>query len=90
MHALKMWRHYLMGKRFEMRTDHSGLKYFFDQPTLNSRKIGWLEFISEYDFDIKNIRGKKNKVVDALSGRLHEIHATIISMWQSYLKVRIL
>jgi len=23
MHALKMWRHYLVGKRFELRTDHS-------------------------------------------------------------------
>ena len=27
--ALKMWRHYLMGKRFELRIDHSGLKYLF-------------------------------------------------------------
>jgi hypothetical protein len=34
-HALKMWRHYLMGKRFELRTDHNGLKYLFDQPNLN-------------------------------------------------------
>jgi hypothetical protein len=32
-HALRKWRHYLMGKRFEMRTNHNGLKYLFDQPT---------------------------------------------------------
>jgi hypothetical protein len=25
-HALKMWRHYLMGRKFELRIDHSGLK----------------------------------------------------------------
>ena len=37
-HALKMWRHYLMGRRFELRTDHCGLKYFFDQHTLNARQ----------------------------------------------------
>ena len=37
-HALKMWRHYFMGRRFELRTDHCGLKYLFDQPTLNARK----------------------------------------------------
>jgi hypothetical protein len=43
-HALKMWRHYLMGKRFELRIDHSGLKYLFEQPTLNARKTRWLEF----------------------------------------------
>jgi hypothetical protein len=37
-HALNMWRHYLMGKIFELRIDHSGLKYLFDQPTLNACK----------------------------------------------------
>jgi hypothetical protein len=37
-HALRKWRHYLKGKRFELRTNHNGLKYLFDQPTLNSRK----------------------------------------------------
>jgi hypothetical protein len=52
-----------MGKRFELRTDHSGLKYLFEQPTLNARKTRWLEFLSEYDFDIKHIKGKENKVV---------------------------
>ena len=28
-HALKMWRHYLMGIKFELRTTHYGLKYLF-------------------------------------------------------------
>ena len=36
-HALKMWRHYLMGRKFELRTDHYGLKYLFDQSNLNAR-----------------------------------------------------
>jgi hypothetical protein len=88
-HALRKWRHYLMGKRFELRTDHNGMKFLFDQPTLNARKSRWLEFISEYDFDIKHIKGKENKVVDALSRRVHEMHSTTISMYQSYLKDKI-
>jgi hypothetical protein len=75
-----------MGKRFEMRTYHNGLKYLFDQPTLNARQSRWLEFLNEYDFDIKHIKGKENKVVDALSKRVHEMHATTISMYQSDLK----
>ena len=66
-HALKMWRHYLMGRRFELRTDHCGLKYLFDQPTLNARQARWLEFLCEFDFEIKHIKGKENKVADALS-----------------------
>jgi hypothetical protein len=45
-HALKMWRHYLMKKRFELRTYHIGLKYFIGQPTLNVRQSRWLEFLS--------------------------------------------
>jgi hypothetical protein len=30
-HALKIWRHYLMGKRCELYTDHKSLKYIFTQ-----------------------------------------------------------
>jgi hypothetical protein len=28
-HALKIWRHYLMGKRCDLYTDHKSLKYIF-------------------------------------------------------------
>jgi hypothetical protein len=28
-HTLKIWRHYLMGKRCELYTDHKSLKYIF-------------------------------------------------------------
>jgi hypothetical protein len=79
-----------MGKRFEPRTDHNGLKNLFDKPTLNARKRRWLEFISEYDFDIKHIKGKENKVVDALNKRVHELHSTTINMYKSDLKHKIL
>jgi hypothetical protein len=89
-HALKKWRHYLMGNRFELRTYHNGLKYLFDQPTLNARQSRWLEFLCEYDFDIKHIKGKENKVVDALSRRVHELHATTISMYPMNVKGKIL
>jgi hypothetical protein len=85
-HAWNMWSHYLMGKIFELRMDHSGLKYLFGQPTLNARKRRWLEFLSEYDFDINHIKGKENKVDDTLNKRVHEMYATTISMCKSYLK----
>ena len=78
-----------MGKRFELRTNHNGLKYLFRQPTLNARQRRWLEFLSEYEFDIKNIKGKENKVVDALSRIAHELHAIDIIMYQSDLKDKI-
>jgi hypothetical protein len=87
-HSLKKWRHYLMGKRFELRTDHNGLKYLFDYPSLNAMHRRWLEFLCEYDFDIKHIKGKEKKLVDALSRRVHELHDTNINMHQNDLKGR--
>ena len=81
-HALKMWSHYLMGRRFELRIDHCGLKYLFDQPTLNARQARWLEFLCEFDFEIKHIKGKENNVADALSKKVHEMHVTSLSISQ--------
>src|SRR3954470_16287947 len=37
-YALKTWRHYLLGKRCEIYTDHQSLKYIFTQPYLNLRQ----------------------------------------------------
>jgi ribonuclease HI len=34
-HALKIWRHYLIGRRCEVYSDHKSLKYIFTQPDLN-------------------------------------------------------
>jgi hypothetical protein len=45
-----------------------------------------LEFLSEYEFDIKHIKEKYIRVVYALIIRMHEIHAKAISMYQSDLK----
>ena len=88
--ALKMWRHYLMGKKFEVKIDHCGLKYLFDQPPLNARQARWLEFLCEFDFEIKHIKGKENKVVDALSRKVQEMHVASISIFQSDLRQEII
>ena len=36
-HALKIWRHYLIGNKCEIYTDHKSLKYIFTQLDLNLR-----------------------------------------------------
>jgi hypothetical protein len=69
-----MWWHYLMGRKFVLMTDHSGLRYLFDQPHLNARQSRWLAFLSEYDFEINHIKGKENKVVDALNKSMQVMH----------------
>ena len=66
-YALKTWRHYLLGKRCEIYTDHQSLKYIFTQPDLNLRQGRWLELISDYDLGITYTPGKGNVMADALS-----------------------
>ena len=55
-HAFKMEGHYLMGIKFELRTNHYGMKYLFDKPTLNATKARWMDFLCEFDFEIKHIK----------------------------------
>jgi ribonuclease HI len=70
-HALKIWRHYLMGNKCELFTDHKSLKYFFTQTELNMRQRRWLELIKDYDVEINYHPGKANVVADALSQKTY-------------------
>jgi hypothetical protein len=51
-HALKIWRHYLIGNKYEIHTDHKSLRYIFTQPDLNIRQIRWLELVKDYNLEI--------------------------------------
>jgi hypothetical protein len=66
-HALKIWRHYLIGHRCEIYSDHKSLKYIFTQTDLNLRKHRWLELIKDYDIGINYRPGKANVIADTLS-----------------------
>jgi hypothetical protein len=66
-HALKIWRHYLIGNKCHIFTDHRSLKYIFTQPDLNLRQRRWMELIKDYDLEIHYHPGKANVVADALS-----------------------
>jgi hypothetical protein len=37
-HALKIWRYYLMEKRCELYMDHKSLKYIFTRPNFSLRQ----------------------------------------------------
>ena len=65
--ALKIWRHYLYGEKFELFSDHKSLKYLFSQKELNMRQRRWMKLIKDYDFTLEYHPGKANVVADALS-----------------------
>ncbi|WVZ80417.1 LOW QUALITY PROTEIN: hypothetical protein U9M48_027890 [Paspalum notatum var. saurae] len=70
-HALKIWRHYLLGNTCHIYTNHNSLKYILTQPELNMRQRRWLELIKDYDLKIHYHPGKANVVADTLSRRAH-------------------
>ncbi|WVZ80802.1 hypothetical protein U9M48_028253 [Paspalum notatum var. saurae] len=82
-HALTIWRHYVLGNTCHIYTDHKSLKYIFTQPELNMRQTRWLELIKDYDLEVHYHPGKANVVADALSRKAHcniiEAHPTVKS-----------
>jgi hypothetical protein len=77
-HALKIWRHYIMGTKCQVYTNHKSLKYIFTQKDLDLRQRRWLELIKDYDLEIHYPPVKANLVADALSWKEH-VHAAIVT-----------
>ncbi|GBG88362.1 hypothetical protein CBR_g47060, partial [Chara braunii] len=69
-HALKRWRHFLLGREaFRWVTDNNPLVFYKSQDTINSTIARWMTFIDQFDFFPDHIPGKSNRFADALSRR---------------------
>jgi hypothetical protein len=88
-HALKMWRHYNLVRIFVLVTDHCGLRYFFDQPKINVIQARWISLLNEFDFEIKHIKRKENRVDDDLSRSIKVVHLVAVRSSESYIKERV-
>ena len=76
--ALKRWRCYLLGVKFDCLTDHSTLKHYLSQrDMLNHRNNRYLDNISQFDVNIMHCKGKDNPA-DALS-RIHFAHGSLLA-----------
>ena len=64
---MKYFRHYLVGKRFLLRTDHASLRWLrtFKEP--QGQVARWLETLEEYDFELIHRPGSQHTNADALS-----------------------
>ncbi|KAK3085317.1 hypothetical protein FSP39_001380 [Pinctada imbricata] len=67
------FRHYLLGRQFEVRTDHSSLQWLLNFKDLNGQLARWLEELSQYWMTIKHRSGDKHQDADALSRIPHQI-----------------
>ena len=57
----------MIGHHFSMLTNHAALTYLHSSAGVHRRNMRWLEFLSQFDFEISHIRGKDNVVADTLS-----------------------
>jgi hypothetical protein len=72
LHVVDLWRPYLLGKCFQIKTDHQSLKYFLEQRLSSPEQQKWVTNIFRYDYEIIYKKGKDNVVVDALSRKYED------------------
>lgn len=69
--ALERWQYYLLGRRFDVYTDHNALTTILSptvKPKTQSARLSrWLQRLLAFVFDIHYIRGESNVIADYLS-----------------------
>jgi hypothetical protein len=65
--AIKRFRPYLYGRRFELVTDHNALSWLMKSKDLTGRLHRWSLQLQEYDFNVTYRPGSTNGVAGALS-----------------------
>ena len=65
-YALKQFRHYLLGRKFQLLTDHAPLQWLSAQK-MQGLLCRWALAMQEYNFDIVYCKGSLNGNADALS-----------------------
>ena len=64
---MKRFKHYLLGKRFLIRADHSALKSLMKTKDPEGQTARWLEALACFNFEIQHRPGKRRTNADALS-----------------------
>ena len=58
LHVVDLWCPYLLGKHFQIKTDHQSLKYFLEQHLSSLEQQKWVTKVFGYDYDIIYNKGK--------------------------------
>ena len=63
----KLYKHYLLGRRFKIRTEHAALQWLKKTPKPIGQQSRWLEQLEAFDFSIEHRAGKKHQNADSMS-----------------------
>ena len=66
---VKYFRHFLYGKPFLIRTDHSSLRWLLNMKNPEGQLARWLEVLSMYHMTIEHRPGTQHRNADAMSRR---------------------
>lgn len=75
--ATQKWRHYLLPKRFVIKTDHESLKHLLEQKVVTPMQQKRMWKLMWFKYTITYRKGKKNIAADALSRREVESGASL-------------
>lgn len=84
--SIQHWRHYLLGKQFNMFTDHKSLKHFLQQRISSPDQQCWLAKLLGYQFEFKYKPGGENKATYALSRCCGDVEMNYIVSYPKWLE----
>ena len=70
----------MIGRRFQIKTDHKSLKYFLEQKISSPEQQKWVTKLLRFDFEISYKNGKENVLADALSQLPEQAEVLAISL----------
>ena len=65
--ACENFRPYILGSHVIIHTNHAVIKYMMAKKDAKLRLIIWVLLLQEFDFEIKDMKGSDNVIVDHLS-----------------------
>lgn len=78
-YAVTKWRPYLLGRRFEVRTDQKSLPFLLGQRIHTPAQQKWLAKLLGYDYTLVYKKGSENSAADALSRRTEAAELSALS-----------
>ena len=85
--AIRVWRPYLLRRRFIIQTDQRSLKYLLEQRITMPEQHKWVAKLLGYDYEIQYQPGRENSAADAISRRpdsptLNHLFVPQLDIWE--------